>query len=255
MSSPCPICSMTISDERLEQHVNECLDSSFEENPIQKKPRLEEEKSNEKEADEVNEDEVAEFAEQDIESERSLLEEFKRRREQEEEDRRIAAIIASEKKEEEVAKPSEAVKVIAITSREVMDRAEAVSAEVSRKSIHEEGSEEWFEEQRRAQQKVREEDEAFVKKMLEEEKKKEQEAIEEDYKKTLELFKEEVKAESDEALARLIEEKEQLSKKLEELKGRHVRAELSLNDIEYPDYWQKEQDTDCQLFEVSAETE
>jgi len=77
-----------------------------------------------------------------------------------------------------------------------------------------------------------------------------------EWEDTLNLIKTEAKTEADEIIAKALREKEQLEAELERLKQQtaflsSTDSKLSLNDIEYPDYWEP-QSNSHQRFEVYA---
>jgi len=167
-----------------------------------------------------------------VDAQADSLEFWKLRIAQEEEDRLLALKLMNEEKQKEKQVP-----------KWKPNEDERMAIELQKK----------FEEE----EKKLNQDAALADKLLAQELERQEKEAEEEIRKkkeweeTLDMIKLEAKAESDEALARLLKEKEELASQLEQM--RIMESEdggISLNGIEYPDYWNR-QVNDFQTFDVA----
>jgi len=236
---PCPICSKLFDTNKIEDHVNTCLDepnkSSPKSLPKSPQPKSPQPKSPEKpQADYVQiQDDYYKFLQQ--------------KGAQEEQDRLLALKLMNE------SAPS-VPKIV----QNSPDRRVFVEDEDAKFALALQKQEE---EEFQKAKKLKEDADLKLAKDLEQ---KDKEIIEAQKKKkewdeAVNLIKQETRLENDEMLAKLLKEKEDLLGELQQAKDL-VKVEedssvsLSLDGIEYPKYWQKSV-SDFQTFDVQPGTE
>eukprot|EP01114_Cavostelium_apophysatum_P012700 TRINITY_DN2902_c0_g1_i1.p1 TRINITY_DN2902_c0_g1~~TRINITY_DN2902_c0_g1_i1.p1 ORF type:complete len:612 (-),score=194.07 TRINITY_DN2902_c0_g1_i1:8-1843(-) len=275
---PCPICAAEIAITKLNDHVNICLD----------KPAAEPMEIWKEKQEVVNVHQGKEEA-KPAEKNDYMLEQqeaynfWRKKVEQEEADRLMALNLTGENKKEQEPpkKQANSVEEDEFIAREIL----RLEEELARKELEDRkvAEEFWIKEQQAIarQMELKEEEDARLAKELWEKENvkasedederlarqlwaKEQENEErikqkKDLEAALDLVRDEARQEADEALARLMKEKEELLSQINNLKNAYEDApvdqvSLSLKDVEYPKFWQH-QVADFQSFDVKGGTE
>jgi len=268
----CPICSKPFDSEKIEVHVNVCLDEpKVVSSPINSPPKAAQPPKSPPPS--YQSPESPKKVEAGIKAQEDYYKFLQQKIAQEEEDRRLALKL--------MENPSPPIQQSPRPSLEDQDSKFALELQKQEEEEFARSKKLKEEQDRKLSdakfalelQKQEEEEFARIRKLKEEQdrklaedlEKKDKEIIEAQKKKkewddTVKIIKQEVRTENDEMLAKLLKEKEDLLSQLERAKHQQVMVEergpasINLDGVEYPDYWLR-QVADFQTFEVKFGTE